>query len=97
MFGLSNEAGLKEAIDAGAYLVDVRTHSEFAQGHPKGAVNIPLNLLAGKAQQLKSKGTIVVFCQSGMRSSQAKQILTQQGITQVIDGGSWTHVRKYTN
>ena len=33
---------LKQAVDAGAYVLDVRTPQEFAQGHIAGAVNLPL-------------------------------------------------------
>jgi phage shock protein E len=101
MFGLlkkwlgggADQGQLAELIRQGAYLVDVRTPGEFAAGTVKGAVNIPLDSLAQKMAQLKGKQQIVVFCQSGGRSSQAKRILQGNGFTNVTDGGGWQNVR----
>ncbi len=75
-----------------AFLVDVRTPEEFAEGSVRGAVNIPLSEVANKIADFKGKKQIVVFCRSGNRSSQAIQILEKNGITNVINGGSWQDV-----
>ena len=83
--GTANEE-VRQAVETGAMLVDVRTPAEFASGSAKGAVNIPLSSLASQASRLKGK-KVVVFCRSGARSAQAKSILQQQGIS-VINGGS---------
>ena len=72
--------------------VDVRTAAEFAQGSVKGAVNIPLDQVENQLIRFKGKKSIVVFCQSGSRSSQAKAILEQNHITNVINGGRWEDV-----
>lgn len=85
---------LSEAINNGAFLVDVRNPSEFAAGSVKGAVNIPLNQLGSQISKFKGKKQIVVFCQSGMRSSQAKNILLGNGIQHVVNGGSWRNVQQ---
>ena len=74
------------------FYVDVRTPAEFAQGSVKGAVNIPLDQVEKQLVKFKGKKNIVVFCRSGSRSSQAKAILEQNGITNVINGGSWEDV-----
>lgn len=74
------------------FYVDVRTPAEFAQGSAKGAVNIPLDQIEKQLVKFKGKKNIIVFCRSGKRSSQAKAILEQYGITNVSNGGSWEDV-----
>lgn len=95
LFGGGPTIDLGQVINDGAYLVDVRTPGEYAMGHIKGSVNIPLDTIANKTAQLKNKKTIVVFCQSGGRSSAAKTILERNGFTNVVNGGSWMQVRNY--
>jgi len=85
------------AIQTGALLVDVRTPLEFAAGHTPGSINIPLNRIHQKLDEFKSHQQIIVFCQSGNRSGQAKTILNQAGITSVINGGSWTQINKFVS
>lgn len=94
MFGTNNAGQLEEVIKQGAYLVDVRSPGEFASGHVKGSVNIPLDQIKSKAGTLKNKTHVVVFCRSGARSSQAKAILEQSGLSNVINGGTWTQVNQ---
>ncbi len=95
LFGMGPAVNLEEIINDDAFLVDVRTPGEFAMGHVKGSVNIPLDVIASKLPQLKNKKTIVVFCQSGGRSSAAKSILEKNGLTNVVNGGSWIKVKGY--
>src|SRR5690554_835296 len=90
-----NDTGnIKDAIQNGAFSVDVRTPEEFAAGSVKGAVNIPLDKIESNLDQFKDKSHIVVFCKSGNRSGQAKRILEKNGITSVTNGGSWLQVKK---
>ncbi|MCS6820727.1 MAG: rhodanese-like domain-containing protein [Microscillaceae bacterium] len=93
LFGGSNER-LRQVLAEGAFLVDVRTPSEFKAGSVKGAVNIPLDTISSNLSKFKSKQHIVVFCQSGIRSSQAKAILEKNGFENIINGGSWYNVAK---
>lgn len=97
LLGIAPAADLASIINDGAYLVDVRTPSEFAGGHVKGSVNIPLDVIASKIAQLKNKKTIVVFCQSGMRSRAAKSMLENNGFTNVVNGGTWLTVNSYVS
>ncbi|HLP12352.1 MAG TPA: rhodanese-like domain-containing protein [Flavobacteriales bacterium] len=92
LFGSTDNSQLTKVIKEGAFLVDVRTPSEFASGSVKGAVNIPLDKLPGQLSKFKGKKNIVVFCKSGARSSQAKSILEQNGFEHVINGGAWQNV-----
>lgn len=75
-----------------ALLVDVRTPQEFAEGTAKGAINIPLQEIQSRINEFKTDKPIVVFCRSGARSARAEQILKQNGITNVINGGTWLDV-----
>ncbi len=90
-----NTANLEEIISKGAFLVDVRTPSEFAQGHVKGSVNIPLDKIPTQLAKFKGKENIVVFCRSGNRSGQAKSILENNGIANVVNGGTWQNVKQF--
>lgn len=89
LFG-SASSGLQ--ISDNAFLVDVRTPGEYASGHVKGSVNIPLDQIQQQLAKFKGKPEIVVFCRSGMRSSQAKAILERNGFDNVINGGTWNRV-----
>ena len=97
LFGGRVNADLKNIIAAGALLVDVRTPGEFAEGHVKGSVNIPLDRVQSQLATFKNRKNIIVFCRSGGRSSQAKSILEQNGFTNVVNGGTWNNVGQYIN
>ncbi|MBP7274086.1 MAG: rhodanese-like domain-containing protein [Saprospiraceae bacterium] len=81
-------------INKGAYLVDVRTPEEFAEGSVTGAVNIPLDEIENQIAQFKDKKHIVVFCKSGYRAGEAKELLAKHGFTNVSNAGSWEDVAK---
>lgn len=94
LFGQQDNSQLKEVLADNAFLVDVRTPSEFASGSVKGAVNIPLDKVSGQLPKFKNKKHIVVFCRSGNRSGQAKSILEKNGFNNVVNGGTWNNVQK---
>jgi rhodanese-related sulfurtransferase len=85
---------MENIIKDGAFLVDVRTPAEFAEGHVNGSTNIPLDQVATELEQFKGKEQIIVFCRSGNRSGQAKMILEQNGFKNVINGGTWQDVKE---
>jgi phage shock protein E len=95
LFGGGPVVDLSGIIKEGAYIVDVRTPGEFAGGHANGSVNIPLDQLPQQLSKFKNKKNIIVCCQSGGRSGQAKALLEKSGIADVINGGSWNNVAQY--
>lgn len=95
LFGVTPSVDLESLIKEGAFLVDVRTPDEFLSGHAKGSVNIPLNQLPQQISKFRDKKNIIVCCQSGGRSGQAKAILEKNGIANVNNGGSWSNVAQY--
>jgi rhodanese-related sulfurtransferase len=90
--GNSNNGNLATLVNDGAFLVDVRTPGEFAEGNVKGSVNIPLDQVQNQLAKFKAKENIVVFCRSGNRSGQAKSILEQNGFSNVTNGGTWQDI-----
>lgn len=80
------QMSIKQEVAKGALMVDVRTPEEFASGSVEGAINIPLNEVESRINEFKGKPAVVVFCRSGNRSGQAKEILENNGIKNVING-----------
>jgi len=69
-------------------LLDVRSKMEFDGEHINGAINIPLDILETRLQEIqKLPKPVVVYCLSGGRSSIATSILQQSGITEIFNGG----------
>jgi phage shock protein E len=76
-------------------IIDVRTTSEFMGGNVAGSINIPLQEIQERMDELKIlKKPLVLCCASGNRSGQATQFLSQQGI-ECCNGGSWLDVNYY--
>ena len=69
------------------YLIDVRSKQEYNEGHLDGAINIPLFDIERETQNLvKNKSVaIIVYCSSGGRSRQAKEILDRLGYENVYN------------
>ena len=89
MFGFGPKVDYKELIKNGAKIVDVRTKGEYASGHVKGSINIPLNELSTISKKLKKDDTIITCCASGMRSASARSTLISMGFKEVHNGGGW--------
>lgn len=79
-----------ERIAQGAVVIDVRSPQEFKQGHAKGSINIPLDVLPQNAPNYKGR-EVVVVCRSGMRSHQAKTMFQKLGIT-AHNAGAWQNI-----
>ena len=77
---------LRTALESGTgpKLLDVRTAGEFESGHVDGAVNIPLNRLEERLEEVP-QGPLVVICRSGYRSILGASILQANGIDAVSD------------
>jgi len=76
-------------------IVDVRTYGEFMGGNVAGSINIPLNEIPERIEELKAlKAPLILCCASGGRSGQAHHFLSQYGI-ECYNGGSWLNVNYY--
>ena len=65
--------------DGSVTLLDTRTAAEYAQGHIDGFINIPVDELRQRLEELDSAKPVYVICQSGLRSYIASRILTGNG------------------
>ena len=84
---------LKEDFKSGkTTIVDVRTVAEFNGGHVEGSINIPLQEVPKRLEEIRKLENVVLCCASGGRSAQAKLYLSQQGIP-CKDAGSWLNVK----
>jgi phage shock protein E len=71
-----------------AIVLDVRTPEEFSGNHYPCAINIPLNELSQRIDEIKElKQPIVAYCRSGNRSGMAVSILKQISLNDVYNGG----------
>ncbi len=69
-------------------VIDVRTPMEYEMGAYPGAVNIPLDDLMDRVDEVGDKDReIIVYCASGARSSYARRLLDRLGYTNVTNGG----------
>jgi len=76
-------------------IVDVRTRGEFMGGHANGSVNIPLQEIPNRMEELKKLATpLVLCCASGNRSGMATHMLSNQGI-ECYNGGSWMDINYF--
>ena len=83
---------VSKAIQAGAKIVDVRSPGEFAGGAYPGAVNIPLQVLGSRLQDIPRNRPVVLYCASGMRSASAARLLAKAGYEQVLNAGGLHHL-----
>ena len=65
--------------DGSVVLLDTRTEREYARGHIDGFVNIPVDELRDRMDEVESGKPVYVICQSGLRSYIATRILSENG------------------
>ncbi|MDO4850899.1 MAG: FAD-dependent oxidoreductase [Actinomycetota bacterium] len=76
-FHWDDVAGLPR--DGSITLLDTRTEGEYARGHYDGTVNIPLDSLRGRLDELDTSKPVYVNCQVGLRGYIACRILMAHG------------------
>lgn len=67
-------------------ILDVRNEDEFAEGHLKNAIQIPVDELKeslGDIDKFKDE-LVLVYCRSGKRSAEAMDILKENGFTNLV-------------
>jgi len=63
--------------------LDVRTPEEYAEGHIKGAILIPVKTLANHLAEIPKDKQVYVYCHSGVRSARASKLLAQHGFQNI--------------
>ena len=83
---------VNDLVSEGAIVIDVRTPGEYETDHIENAINIDSNeikyVIKGKIKDYETK--IIVYCQTGNRSSESAKILVNLGYKNVYDMGSIT-------
>ena len=84
---------ISEADRTDTLLLDVRTREEFTFGAIPGAVNIPLDELRGRIDELPHDKDIYIYCAIGLRGYLALKILMGHGFNRVknLSGGYKTY------
>ena len=78
----------KALLNRGGQLVDVRTPSEHQQFSIPGSTNLPLQQIGSASKILDKEKPVMVYCQSGARSEQARHFLNSMGFDKVYNLGS---------
>jgi rhodanese-related sulfurtransferase len=90
IFGIKSKAEqVKEMLEEGAIIIDVRTPQEYNEGHIANSLNIPVQQIEARISTIKKKGKpVILCCKSGGRAGTAKAVLQRNGI-KCMNGGSW--------
>ncbi len=80
---------VRDLVESGAAIFDVREENEYALSHLKGAVNIPLSQLRDRVDEFPRDKDIYLHCRSGQRSYNAVLALQNLGFKNVwnVSGG----------
>ncbi len=82
---------IRQTMQSGATLLDVRTTHEFNSGSLPNAKNIPLAILPLLAHEhLNKNKAVLIYCRSGGRAIMAEKILAGLGFNNVKNIGGFT-------
>ena len=93
----ADELAMDIPFDENLVVLDVRNETEYADGHVKGAMNIPLSELTdpGSMANLEDHHNIYVHCGGGYRSVIAASLLKRQGYHNLRNvSGGWSEIKK---
>ncbi len=87
---------VRELVEQGAYIIDVRGAGELAAGHLKGVHHIPLNELRDRMDEIPRDIPVYLHCRSSQRSYYANCTLIENGFTNVYNiSGSFLGISYY--
>ena len=78
-------------------LVDVRTVMEYQSGSVANSINIPMDEVVERLEELKQMEPMILFCRSGNRSEQVVNYLKQMGLKDIENGGGWLELNAIIN
>lgn len=79
-------------VKNGAQIIDVRTPTEYENGHIFSSINIPLQNLNKELTKIDKSRPVITCCASGIRSLSAQSILKANGY-EAYNGGSWASLQ----
>jgi hydroxyacylglutathione hydrolase len=92
----ADELAIDYKFDPNLLILDVRRETEFADGHIRGAINLPLDELndPGSMANIDDNHNVYVHCAGGYRSMIASSMLKKQGIHNLRNVvGGWNSIR----
>lgn len=90
MLTLVDFYNLHQKLGPNEVILDVRRPEEFADGHMPMALNIPVDQLAARAEELKKFTNVYIHCKRGGRAKTAYETLSSLGLNNLVcihDGG----------
>jgi rhodanese-related sulfurtransferase len=83
------ESIIDAAPDRSPFVLDVRTTGEFTRGHIPDAVNIPVDELRDRLNEVPRDREVAAYCQVGQRGYLATRVLLQAGFQAANIGGGY--------
>ena len=84
---------IREALQQGAVVIDLRTAYEYDQGHIPRSLNIPIDRIRDSIDRIRDlRRPVILCCATGGHCWEAAAILREAGIQRVINGGDWQSV-----
>jgi NADPH-dependent 2,4-dienoyl-CoA reductase/sulfur reductase-like enzyme/rhodanese-related sulfurtransferase len=74
-----------DKITADDILIDVRRDDEYSAGKIAGAINIPVDEIRNRLDEIPKDKTIYIYCEAGLRGYLAQRILRQNGFEHVFN------------
>jgi len=87
---------VRELVETGAFIVDVRERTEYERGHLINAVNIPISELRDRIDEVPKDRPVYIHCRSAQRSYNAVMLLQNLGYENVYNiSGSYLGICYY--
>ena len=84
LLSLTDFYTLHQELGANEVILDVRGPDEFSVGHIPKALNIPIEQLPARIEELKKFGKVYIHCKRGGRAKRAYETLNQLGLNNLI-------------
>jgi rhodanese-related sulfurtransferase/C1A family cysteine protease len=66
-------------------VIDVRNNEEYSKGHIENAILVPLSIIEDRIDELDKLEEILIYCQSGKRSTVASRIFVENGFINIYN------------
>lgn len=83
-------AEVKQMLNDGAAIIDVREPHEYSAGHVPNATLIPVNSVYARREELPKDQDVIFVCAVGQRSALAAEMAAAAGLTRIfnLEGGT---------
>ncbi len=82
-----NRRQTKQMLDNNkfALIIDLRDYDEYVQNHLPGAINIPINEILDRINEIRQyqRGNVLLYCEHGIKSISAGKVLILNGFKNV--------------